>query len=157
MVSDVMTEPVRSEMSELTHAPCRDPEELGRLFAQRLNARDLDGLTRLYEQGATLASPDGVNASGHDAIRQRLEEMLTWTLHIVPLDSRALVADDIALISHRWALAGPGAGGQGSGEGRANSQTPVTSTEVARRQPDGSWRYVIDDPASSVASREIAR
>jgi enoyl-CoA hydratase len=24
-----------------------------------------------------------------------------------------------------------------------------TSTEVARRQPDGSWRYVIDDPASA--------
>jgi len=25
----------------------------------------------------------------------------------------------------------------------------VTSTEVARRQPDGSWRYVIDDPSSA--------
>jgi ketosteroid isomerase-like protein len=144
-------------MSEFNHAPCRDPEELGRLFAERLNARDLDGLTHLYEHGATLASPDGVNANGQDAIRRRLEEMLTWSLHVVPLDSRALVADDIALISHRWALSGPGAGGNGSGEGLVDSQTPVTSTEVARRQSDGGWRYVIDDPASSVALRDIAR
>lgn len=145
-------------MSELTHAPCYDPEDLGRLFAQRLNARDLDGLTYLYEQGATLASPDGVNASGNDAIRRRLEEMLAWSLCVVPLDSRALVADDIALISHRWALAaGPGARGQGSGEGLVDPQTLATSTEVARRQPDGSWRYVIDDPASSVSLRDTAR
>jgi ketosteroid isomerase-like protein len=146
-------------MSELTHAPCRDPEDLGRLFAQRLNARDLDGLTYLYEERATLASPDRVNASGNEAIRQRLAEMLAWSLYVVPVDSRALVADDIALISHRWALAaGPGVRRQETGEKElVDPQTLATSTEVARRQPDGSWRYVIDDPTSSIALRDTAR
>jgi ketosteroid isomerase-like protein len=146
-------------MNELTHGPCYDPEDLGRLFARRLNARDLDGLTYLYEERATLASPDRVNANGTQAIRQRLEEMLAWSLYVVPVDSRALVADDIALISHRWALAaGPGVRGQETGEKElVDPQTLATSTEVARRQPDGSWRYVIDDPASSVALRDTAR
>ena len=50
-------------MSDLTYAPCYDPEDLGRLFAERLNAGNLDGLTYLYEEGATLVGADGANAS----------------------------------------------------------------------------------------------
>jgi ketosteroid isomerase-like protein len=145
-------------MSDLTQAPCYDPEDLGRLFAERLNAGNLDGLTYLYEQGATLVGADGTNASGNEAIRQRLQEMLTWSPYVVPLDSRALVVDDIALISHRWTFAaGPNVPGREAGEEAADLGALATSTEVARRQPDGSWRYVIDDPASSTALRDTAQ
>jgi ketosteroid isomerase-like protein len=46
-------------------------------------------------------------------------------------------AGDVALVSGTWTLTGP------DGE-------PVTmsgrSTDVARQQPDGTWRWVIDVP-----------
>jgi ketosteroid isomerase-like protein len=49
------------------------------------------------------------------------------------------VADDIALLVVDWMIEGTGPDG-----------TPVhvsgTATDVARRGPDGTWRYVIDNP-----------
>jgi enoyl-CoA hydratase len=119
-----------------------DPEDLHRLFAERANAGDLDGLIALYEAGAAFVGPDGTNAAGSDAIRDRLEGLLAMAPQITPTSSRAVIAGDVALLSNRFHMTlGPGDGERAGLEG--------TSTEVARRQPDGGWLYVIDDPASS--------
>jgi enoyl-CoA hydratase len=117
-----------------------DPEELGRLFAERVNAADLDGLLALYEESATLVSPDGMSASGSDAIRERLEALLAMTPAITLTSSRAVMAGDVALMSNRWRMSL-------GGEGDAPAGFDGTSTEVARRQPDGGWLYVIDSPS----------
>jgi enoyl-CoA hydratase len=119
-----------------------DPEDLHRVFAERANAGDLEGLLALYEDGAAFVAPDETNASGSDAIRARLERLLASAPRITPTSSRAVIAGDIALLSNRFRITmGPGDGERAGLE--------VTSTEVARRQPDGSWRYVIDDPSSA--------
>jgi enoyl-CoA hydratase len=119
-----------------------DPEDLHRRFAERANAGDLDGLIALYEDGAAFVGPDGTNAAGSDAIRDRLEALLAMAPQITPTSSRAVMAGDVALLSNRFHMTfGP------SDDERAGLDG--TSTEVARRQPDGSWLYVIDDPASS--------
>jgi enoyl-CoA hydratase len=117
-----------------------DPQELGRLFAERVNAADLDGLLALYEESATLVSPDGTSASGSDAIRERLEALLTMTPAITLTSSRAVTAGDVALMSNHWRISL-------GGEGDATTGLDGTSTEVARRQPDGGWLYVIDNPS----------
>jgi ketosteroid isomerase-like protein len=121
-----------------------NPMELPRLFAQRASAGDLEGLIDLYEDGATLVGPDGVPAEGNQAIRERLQELLAMTPRITPTRSHAIVVGDIALMSSHWRLR------LGGDEGTATS-LENSSTEVARRQHDGSWLYVIDDPASTVA------
>jgi ketosteroid isomerase-like protein len=126
-----------------------DPRELPRLFAERASAGDLVGLIDLYEDGATLVGPDGVPATGNRAIRERLEQLLAMTPHIVPVRSRAMVVGDIALMSGDWQMR------FGADEGGGTS-FESSSTEVARRQHDGSWLYVIDDPASTLAGREAA-
>lgn len=119
-----------------------DPEDLHRRFAERANAGDLDGLIALYEDGAAFVGPDGTNAAGSDAIRDRLEALLAMAPQITPTSSRAVMAGDVALLSNRFHMTfGPSDGERAGLDG--------TSTEVARRQPDGSWLYVIDDPASS--------
>ncbi len=46
---------------------------------------------------------------------------------------------DIALITAKWELTGTGADGK-------PVQLAGQSFEVARRQADGSWRYLIDSP-----------
>ncbi|MGI8722918.1 MAG: YybH family protein [Geodermatophilaceae bacterium] len=60
----------------------------------------------------------------------------------LPIDVRprhVYVADDIALLIVDWTIDGTGPDG-----------TPVhlqgTATDVARRGPQGTWRYIIDNP-----------
>lgn len=126
-----------------------DPAELPRLFAERASAGDIEGLMALYEDRATLVGPDGVAAAGKQAIRERLEQLLAMTPRITATHSRTMVVGDIALMSGGWQLR------LEAGEGR-EATFESSSTEVARRQHDGSWLYVIDDPTSTVAAREAA-
>jgi hypothetical protein len=37
----------------------KTPEDVARLFEERINAGDLDGVLALYEPGATLVLPEG--------------------------------------------------------------------------------------------------
>jgi enoyl-CoA hydratase len=127
--------------------PVNDPEQLHRLFAERANAGDLDGLVALYEDEATFVGPDGGSASGSDAIRERLQGLLAMAPSITPTSSRVVMAGDLALLSNRWRMT-PGVGvGDSEPAGLDGA-----STEVARRQPDGSWRYVIANPALAGAA-----
>lgn len=127
-----------------------DPRELPHLFAERASAGDIEGLMALYEDEATLVGPDGEAVTGEPAIRERLRQLLAMKPRITPTHSRALVVGDIALMSGDWQLwLAAGEGGGPSFES--------TSTEVARRQHDGGWLYVIDDATSTVAARADAR
>jgi len=45
-----------------------EPEDLGRLFLERANVGDVDGVVALYEPEAVLASPPGETATGRAAI-----------------------------------------------------------------------------------------
>lgn len=108
--------------------PARSPEDLNRFFVERTNARDLDGLVALYEDDAILAFPIGAETRGRVAIRDALAGFLASDPTLPQGDYRpALVWGDLALTSTR--------GGSGG-----------VTAEVARRQQDGSWRWVIDQP-----------
>jgi ketosteroid isomerase-like protein len=48
----------------------RQPEDLDRLFLERANAGDVDGVVELYEPQAVLAFPPGQLAIGAAAIRE---------------------------------------------------------------------------------------
>ncbi len=119
-----------------------DPQLLGILFAERISAGDLEGALELYEEEATLVGPDGETGSGKELIRERLGALLAMGPRVEAGESRALLAGDIALLSSRWRMT------FGAGKGSGQSGFEAKSTEVARRQPSGSWCYLIDDPAS---------
>jgi len=106
----------------------QQPEDLSRLIVERLNAGDADGVTALYEPDALLMLPDRGVARGTDEIRSAFGALLADRPTFTPGDVRpALVCGDLALTSTRL----PGG--------------PIT-VEVARRQPDGTWLWVIDQP-----------
>src|SRR5690242_16376439 len=117
-----------------------DPENLHRLFAERANAGDIDGLLALYEDGAAFVGPDGVHASGIAAIRGRLEGLLALSPHITPIGSETVLAGETALIWNRWRMTFGKDHEQAADTGQASFEG--TSTEVARRQADGGWRYL---------------
>ncbi|TVT27176.1 nuclear transport factor 2 family protein, partial [Amycolatopsis rhizosphaerae] len=53
-----------------------EPEDVTRLFVERVNAGDLDGLVELYAEDAVLAYPPGSETVGREAIRKVFERML---------------------------------------------------------------------------------
>ncbi|MFI6318984.1 YybH family protein [Nonomuraea sp. NPDC050556] len=105
------------------------PYELNDRYTALFNAGDLDGLTALYEPGAAFSG-----AHGEEAIRARLGELLARTPVFETEVRRITEAGDLALLVTGWRFTAGGETGTG------------TSVEVARRQGDGSWRYVIDEP-----------
>ncbi|MEA2500505.1 MAG: hypothetical protein QOD01_616 [Actinomycetota bacterium] len=108
-----------------------EPEDLSRFFLERANAGDVEGLVALYEPGAVLAFPPGRLSVGSSAIREAYEKLLAGKPTFSPGDLQPAIRNDtgdLALTSTR--LAGRGA-----------------TAEVARRQPDGSWLWIIDQPA----------
>jgi uncharacterized protein (TIGR02246 family) len=117
----------------------RTPEDLHRLWAEAFTSGDLDGLVALYEPDATMVPQPGHAVSGQAAIREALQGLLA-TKPVFKLDFRkALRAGDIALLFSRWTLSGKGT------DGSEISLAGQTS-DVARRQTDGSWLLVIDNP-----------
>ena len=105
------------------------PEDLGRFFLERANAGDVEGLVALYEPEAVLAFPTGRLSTGHDQIRLVYAELLAGRPSFSSAGQQPVIRNgDLALTSTRL----PGGG---------------ATVEIARRQPDGSWRWVIDQPA----------
>ena len=105
------------------------PEDLARLFVERANAGDAEGLVALYEPDAVLAFPPGHETVGRDAIRKVMEQMLAQAPRFTveePLPT--LRHGDIALTSTR------------------PSDNTGGRVQVARRQPDGSWLRILDRP-----------
>jgi len=115
--------------AEPERVPAVQPEDLGRFFLDRANAGDVEGLVALYEPGAVLAIPPGRLAVGHEQIRAVYAGLLADHPSFSSAGQPpAIINGDLALTSTRL----PGGG---------------ATVEVARRQPDGTWRWVIDQPA----------
>ena len=119
------------------------PEEVPRLWAETFSAGDLDALVALYEEhDAMLVAQPGETVTGTDGIREALSAFLalrpTFNLEV----RKVLQTGDIALSFAEWTLSGTGP------DGEAIEMAAQTS-DVLRRQPDGSWRIVIDNPYGS--------
>ncbi len=116
------------------HEKAHRPEDLTRLFVERANARDAAGIAALYEPQAVMAYPPGQQTVGRGAIRELWEKVLANAPHFEPEPPLpTLVSGDIALTS---TVAKDGTGFR---------------AQVVRRQPDGTWLRVIDQPESSPA------
>ncbi|HEV2812773.1 MAG TPA: SgcJ/EcaC family oxidoreductase [Solirubrobacteraceae bacterium] len=112
--------------------------ELPAAFADRLAAGDLDGALALYEPDATFAPQPGAHVTGLDAIRGALEQFIALNPTLDGEVEKVLEAGDVALVTNRWTLRGTGPDGP--------LEMAGVSADVMRRQPDGTWRILVDDP-----------
>lgn len=111
--------------------PVTNLDDLYPTFQRLARAKDLTGLLELYEPTARIAASPGRVVEGHEAIAKALEGLLSMG------ESPTLTArytfetpDGLALSSCAYTV------GMVSGN----------SAEVLRRQPDGSWKYILDNP-----------
>lgn len=112
----------------------RQPGEAGKSFEALFSAGDLDGLMDLYEPDAVFTNRRGVHV-GSEAIRNVLQGYLDSGASITMNDSVAFEAGNLALVHWSWTMKFP--------DGRT---AEGATAEVLRKQDDGSWKFVIDNP-----------
>jgi uncharacterized protein (TIGR02246 family) len=111
------------------HERAMKPEDITRLFVERANAGDAEGLAALYEPDAVVAFPPGKVTVGRTAIRALYEKMLAEMSHFEPEESLTTLSNgELALTATK-----------ASDEAGARAQ-------VVRRQPDGTWLRMLDRP-----------
>jgi uncharacterized protein (TIGR02246 family) len=116
------------------------PEDIPGLIAASFNANDPQAMIDLFEpDGVLVTPPDGTQRVGRAAVAEALTSMFTAiTAADITLTS-AMRSGDIAMTHADWHLTGKDEAGE-----------PIDlrgkGTVVSRRQPDGSWRILFDDP-----------
>ena len=115
------------------------PSEIYDLFAEYFNAGTIDLLLTLYTDDAVLVPAAGQGARGKDAIREALNGFLALKGEFQLGHPTVIESGDTALIMVKWTLNGTSPQG---GPVEISGQT----SDVARRQPEGNWLLVIDNP-----------
>jgi uncharacterized protein (TIGR02246 family) len=119
----------------------RTPAEIHERFEEALAKSDLDTLVEIYEPDAVLVPEAGKVIEGIDGIRSHLEEMLAMTPRLQSETTVTVRSGDIAMLRAKWTMLVPAPEGE--------IELTGESTEVVRRQPDGTWKCVIDNPYSA--------
>ena len=115
------------------------PVETVAQLMEALNRGRLDDALALYEPQATMLAEPGEPVTGTAALRQALQGFINLRPTVKSERHAVTHAGDVALYSSQWTLAGTGPDGR-----------PVTmqgrSADILRRQPDGRWLIVVDNP-----------
>lgn len=116
------------------------------VFARAFNSGNAGAVEQVYEPDGVLVATPGqpVTGAARAAANQRF---LGLGLPIDVRPRHVYVADDIALLIVDWTIDGQGPDGQ-------HVHLEGTATDVARRGPDGRWRYVIDNPFGTERSND---
>ena len=115
------------------------PEDLHRQFEEAFNSGDLDALLALYVPDARLMGGPGQVVTGHASIREALKPALAIKGRLKVTTVYAVQAGNLAMMQAQSDLNGVAPDGQ---------QVVMSSktSEVAQRQPDGRWLFLIDNP-----------
>jgi uncharacterized protein (TIGR02246 family) len=119
--------------------PSRTPEQVLQSIVDGINTGNLDALMPLYERDAVFAAQPGTLLKGLAGVREGLAGFIAMKGKLDLKVTRVLEGGDLALVLGVWSFSGTGPDGK-----------PVNlaskSADVLRRQADGSWRFVIDNP-----------
>src|SRR5688500_2498202 len=113
------------------------PEQVLESIVTGINSGDLESLMPLYEADAAFAAGPGNLAHRAPRVSQALTGFISVKGKLDLAVARGLAADDLALVCGVWSFNGTGPDGE-------PVQLAATNADVLRRQPDGTWRFVID-------------
>ena len=114
--------------------PAHRPQEIHTLFLDAFNRGNVEALVSLYEPGALLVTARET-AIGPEAIREAYRRILSGGVRM-ELETRTLLesGEGLAVLHASWTYH------------RGQEAISGLSTEVVRRQTDGSWLFAIDEP-----------
>src|SRR5262249_44655144 len=104
-----------------------------------INSGDLEGLMPLYESSAAFATEPGSLAHSAPGVRDALGGFIAMDGKLDLEVTRVLEVDALAVVIGVWSFDGTGPDGE-------PVRLTARNADVLRRQTDGSWRFVIDNP-----------
>src|SRR5262245_52719954 len=113
--------------------PAMSPEEICRLFQRAMAEGDVDAALSLYDPEAVFVNQSGDVTNDRRDLRQELGPLAAMKARFEFTIKQVVEAGDIALMHTEWTVSGP-------------QPMRVYAIEVARRQADGSWCWLIGDP-----------
>ena len=113
--------------------PANNPAEICRLFQQYMAEGDIEALLSIYDAEAVFLNQSGELSKGRQELRQELAPLAAAKAVFDFSIQQIIQTGDIALIHTKWKVSSP---------------QPISAyaIEVARRQPDGTWCWLIGDP-----------
>jgi uncharacterized protein (TIGR02246 family) len=115
------------------------PEQVLKSIVDGINTGNLDALMLLYETEAGFAAQPGSFTRGLAGVREGLSGFIEMKGKLDLKVTRVLEASDLALVTGVWSFTGTAPDGE-------PVKLAARSADVMRRQADGSWRFVIDNP-----------
>jgi uncharacterized protein (TIGR02246 family) len=114
--------------------PATKPQDIHALFLDAFNRGDVEALVALYEPDALVVTGNGP-AMGHGAIRNAYRHILAHGVRMELKTHTVLESSaGLAVLHGSWTYH------------LGENVIAGLSTEVVRRQSDGSWLFVIDEP-----------
>ena len=115
------------------------PKQVLESIVEGINTGNFDMLMALYEPKAAFATQPGNLAHGIPGIREALGGFVAMKGKLDLEVTRVLEVGDLALVIGVWSFTGTGPDGE-------PMKLAAKNADVLRRQVDGSWRFVIDNP-----------
>jgi uncharacterized protein (TIGR02246 family) len=122
--------------------PAKRPEDCDYLIAEYINAGNIDAAVDLYEPTATFVAEPGKPVSGHAAIREVMVAMIAGKPRLAMKVPIVVQNGDLALTVSDYTFTSTGPDGK-------LTSISARGTEVVRRQADGTWRFIIDNPTGT--------
>jgi ketosteroid isomerase-like protein len=114
------------------------PQEAVEMLDQAFNQGDLAAVLSFYEEAAVVITEPGKTARGQDELRMFFERVMQSGASAKQLKTHVIEADGVALFLSRWTL-------HVRNNNLDSASRIFTATTVFRRQPDGSWKALIDN------------
>lgn len=127
------------------HKAARTPEQCNRILLAALESGDIETSVALYEPTAVLFRKSGQTMTGLEEIRKNNAFLIALKPRFTIEFIKTTLSGDGTLATNRMkaSMAGTAADGK-----KINGE--IHTLEVLRKQEDGSWRYIIDDPYGSM-------
>jgi ketosteroid isomerase-like protein len=114
------------------------PEHAVKMVDAAFNRGDLEAVLDFYEAAAVVVMEPGKLARGKAELREFFERVMRSGVFAKQLKTNVIEAEGVALFLSRWTLQSPGR------ESAEYARTFVATT-VLRKQPDGTWKALIDN------------
>ncbi|MGV3742111.1 MAG: YybH family protein [Burkholderiaceae bacterium] len=127
------------------HKTAPTPEECNRMLLAALESGDIDTSVALYEPSAVLFRKSGQAMTGYEEIRKNNAFLIDLKPKFTIEFIKTTLSGDGTIATNRMKASMVGT----NSEGR-KIEGQIHTLEVLRKQADGSWRYIIDDPYGSM-------
>lgn len=114
-------------------------DQLNLAFADRFNARDLEGLLALNADDVVFVPAPGQPLTGEENVRGALEQFLALNLPIAMTVRTVFQSGSTGLAVADWTITGTAPDG-------SEIALAGTTADVAVFDEEHGWRYVIDNP-----------